>query len=169
MFADIVSNSPMAMTSKQRRRLSFALALVLAGAAAAVLVIFALQDNVLFFYSPSDLAAHPPAAGRTVRIGGLVQQGSVRHGSGLETDFAVTDGKHTVSVRYSGVLPDLFREGQGVVALGATQQGGTFVATEILAKHDERYMPREVVDALKRAGRWREGQTTPAPAPSTNP
>ena len=152
------------MSPKQKRRLSFALAMLLAGGVAAVLVVFALQDNVLFFYSPSDLAAHPPAAGRTIRIGGLVEQGSVKH-NGLEVDFTVTDGKHTVPVRYSGVLPDLFREGQGVVALGATDTGGRFVASEILAKHDERYMPREVVDALKRSGRWQEGETTPSPAP----
>jgi len=156
----------MAMSPKKKRRLYFALALVLAGGVAAVLVIFALQDNVLFFYSPSDLAAHPPTAGRAIRIGGLVQQGSVKRGAGLEVDFVVTDGKHTVPVRYSGVLPDLFREGQGVVALGAPAPDGAFVASEILAKHDERYMPREVVDALKRSGRWQEGETHPAPAPA---
>ena len=155
----------MPMSAKKRRRLYLALALVLAGAPAAVLVVFALQDNVLFFYSPSDLAAHPVVAGRAIRIGGLVQQGSVKRGSGLEVDFVVTDGKHDVPVRYSGVLPDLFREGHGVVALGAPAPGGVFVATEILAKHDERYMPREVVDALKRSGRWQEGGAQPAPAP----
>ena len=157
------------MTPKQKRRLSFAIALVLAGAVAAVLVIYALQDNVLFFYSPSDLASHPVAAGRNIRIGGLVREHSVKH-TGLETDFVVTDGKADVPVRYSGVLPDLFREGQGVVAMGARGADGVFVASEILAKHDERYMPREVVDALKRSGRWGEGETRPAPPmPQTNP
>jgi cytochrome c-type biogenesis protein CcmE len=155
----------MAMSAKQKRRLGFAATIVLAGALAASLVIVALEDNVLFFYSPSDIAANPPEAGRTIRIGGLVAPGSVRRGGGLEIAFGVTDGKHTVPVRYSGVLPDLFREGQGVVALGATAPGGVFMATEILAKHDERYMPREVVDALKRSGRWREGEAAPAPAP----
>lgn len=152
------------MTPKKRRRLYFALSMLLAGAVAAVLVVFALQDNVLFFYSPSDIAARPPQMGRTIRIGGLVQPGSVKRGAGLEVSFAVTDGKNSVPVRYSGVLPDLFREGQGVVALGSTAQGGVFMATEVLAKHDERYMPREVVDALKRAGRWREGEAVPAPS-----
>lgn len=152
----------MAMSLKQKRRLSFAFALVLAGAAAAVLVIYALQDNVLFFYSPSDLAARPVAVGRNIRIGGLVREGSVKR-AGLEVDFVVTDGKADVPVRYSGVLPDLFREGQGVVAMGARGSDGVFVASEILAKHDERYMPREVVDALKRAGRWQEGGARPAP------
>jgi cytochrome c-type biogenesis protein CcmE len=152
------------MTTKQKRRLSFALAMLFAGAVAAALVVVALQDNVLFFYSPSDIAARPPEAGRTIRVGGLVEPGSIKRGAGLEIAFGVTDGKHTVPVRYAGVLPDLFREGQGVVALGSVGQGGVFTATEILAKHDERYMPREVVDALKRSGRWREGETAATPA-----
>jgi len=155
----------MAMSPKKKRRLYFALALVVAGGVAAALVVVALQDNVLFFYSPSDVAAHPPDAGRAIRVGGLVETGSVKRGAGLEVDFIVTDGAHRLPVRYSGVLPDLFREGQGVVALGARAPDGVFMATEILAKHDERYMPREVVDALKRAGRWREGAAPPAPAP----
>jgi cytochrome c-type biogenesis protein CcmE len=152
------------MTEKKKRRLYFALAMLIAGGIAAVLVIIALQDNVLFFYSPSDIAARPPEAGRTIRIGGLVQPGSVKRGTGLDVAFGVTDGRYTIPVRYSGVLPDLFREGQGVVALGMRDAAGVFMASEILAKHDERYMPREVVDALKRSGRWREGETQPAPS-----
>lgn len=146
------------MSPKKQRRMTFALILLLAGAGCAALIIFALQDNVLFFYSPSDLASHPVLLGRSFHIGGLVQKGSVERGAGLEVRFAVTDGANSVPVVYRGELPDLFREGQGVVAVGARGADGVFVATQVLAKHDERYMPREVVDALKRAGRWKEGE-----------
>jgi len=146
------------MTAKQRRRLAFAATLLAAGAIAAVLVVFALKDNVLYFYSPSDVFAKHVQAGVNFRIGGLVVAHSVDRGPGADVRFAVTDGKATVPVRYHGVLPALFREGQGVVALGALDGSGTFAASEVLAKHDERYMPPEVVDALKRSGRWKEGQ-----------
>ncbi|HEY0107614.1 MAG TPA: cytochrome c maturation protein CcmE [Rhizomicrobium sp.] len=146
------------MNPKQRRRLAFAIALLGAGAVAAVLVVIALKDNVLYFYSPSDVFAKHVQAGVNFRIGGLVAAHSVSHGPGADVRFVVTDGKASVKVDYSGVLPALFREGQGVVALGALSSGGTFAASEVLAKHDERYMPPEVVDALKRAGRWKEGQ-----------
>ena len=150
------------MSPKKQRRLAFAIALLLAGACGAALVVVALRDNVLFFYSPTDLAERPVPPGQTFRIGGLVATGSLAHGQGTEVSFTVTDGKTSVPVRYSGVLPDLFREGQGVVAMGSREADGTFTAREVLAKHDEKYMPPEVVDALKRAGRWEEG-TTPAP------
>jgi cytochrome c-type biogenesis protein CcmE len=146
------------MTPKQRRRLTFAATLVVAGAVAAVMVVFALRDNVLYFYSPTDVAAKHVAAGVNFRIGGLVVVHSVSHGPGADVKFAVTDGRATIPVRYHGVLPALFREGQGVVALGAIDGTGTFAASEVLAKHDERYMPPEVVAALKRSGRWKEGQ-----------
>jgi cytochrome c-type biogenesis protein CcmE len=146
------------MTAKQRRRIAFAAALVLASAGAAALVLFALKDNVLYFYSPSDVQMKHVAAGIAFRIGGLVEQHSVHHGAGADVSFKVTDGKSAIPVTYRGVLPALFREGQGVVALGALNDAGTFSATEVLAKHDERYMPPEVVDALKRSGRWKEGQ-----------
>jgi cytochrome c-type biogenesis protein CcmE len=135
------------MTPKKRRRLAFAVAIVLAGAGGAALVVTALKDNVLYFYSPSDVHTKHIAAGVAFRIGGLVEKGSVAH------------GRASVPVEFNGVLPDLFREGQGVVALGAMNDGGTFAASEVLAKHDERYMPPEVVDALKRSGRWKEGGT----------
>lgn len=144
------------MSPKKQRRLAFAVAVLLGGAGCAALIVFALQDNVLFFYSPSDLKNQPVPVGRSFHIGGLVQKGSVERGRGLEIRFAVTDGANSVRVIYRGVLPDLFREGQGVVAVGARGPDGVFVATQVLAKHDERYMPREVVDALKRAGRWKE-------------
>jgi len=136
----------------------FAAAVVLAGAGGAALVLTALKDNVLYFYSPSDLHTKHVAAGVAFRIGGLVERGSVRRGPGAEVHFLVTDGRTAVPVAYAGVLPDLFREGQGVVASGALDGSGTFTASEILAKHDERYMPPDVVDALKRAGRWKEGE-----------
>src|SRR6185312_13795722 len=112
--------------------------------------------------SPSDIAAHPEKVpeGRAFRIGGLVQQGSVKRDRGLEVHFVVTDGKNAVPVNYSGVLPDLFREGQGVVALGTRSNNGVFTASEVLAKHDEKYMPPGLVDALKRSGHWQEGQGT---------
>jgi cytochrome c-type biogenesis protein CcmE len=147
------------MNIRKQRRLWFAAAVVLAGAGGAALVVTALKDNVLYFYSPSDLASRHVPAGVAFRIGGLVQRGSVKHGPGATIHFLVTDGRKTVPVEYTGMLPDLFREGQGVVAAGALDGGGTFTANEVLAKHDERYMPPEVVDALKRAGRWKEGGT----------
>jgi cytochrome c-type biogenesis protein CcmE len=132
--------------------------LLLASAGAAALVLSALKDNVLYFYGPSDVLTKHVAAGVAFRIGGLVAAHSVQHGAGADVRFTVSDGRAAVPVTYHGVLPALFREGQGVVALGALDQAGTFTATEVLAKHDERYMPPEVVDALKRSGRWKEGR-----------
>ena len=149
------------MTEKKRRRLYFAIALVVAGIGGAVLVVAALKDNVLYFYSPSDISAKHVPPHVAFRIGGLVEKGSLKRGPGADVRFVVTDGKARVTVRYSGALPDLFREGQGVVALGALEDGGTFTASQVLAKHDERYMPPEVVDALKRSGRWKEGAAAP--------
>ena len=145
------------MNPRKRRRLWFAAALVVASAGGAALVLTALKDNVLYFYSPSDVAQKHIATGVAFRIGGLVAKGSVQKGPGAAVRFVVTDGRTGLPVTYTGVLPDLFREGQGVVAAGSLESAGDFAATEILAKHDERYMPPEVVDALKRAGRWKEG------------
>ena len=145
------------MSPKKQRRIAFAVALVVAGAGAAALIVGALKDNVLYFYSPSDVAAKHVQPGVAFRIGGLVEKASVKHGAGADVQFIVTDGKGAVPVDYNGVLPALFREGQGVVALGALNNAGTFAATEVLAKHDEKYMPPEVVQALKRSGRWQEG------------
>ena len=145
------------MTRKQRR-LSFLLVglAVLGGATA--LTLSALEDTVTFFYSPTELATKELPQGRTVRIGGIVEQGSWVRGSG-EAKFRVTDMAKAVDVVYRGQLPDLFREGQGVVCEGMLGADGVFRATEVLAKHDENYMPREVVDALKKSGRWQEGET----------
>jgi cytochrome c-type biogenesis protein CcmE len=145
------------MNVRKRRRLYFVLALLVGGAGAAGLGIAALQDNVLYFYSPSDVYAKHVAPGVAFRIGGLVQEKSVKKGPGATVRFEVTDGKAAVPVTFTGDLPALFREGQGVVAIGALAPGGTFEATQVLAKHDEKYMPPEVVDALKRSGRWQEG------------
>ncbi|MDB5739575.1 MAG: ccmE [Alphaproteobacteria bacterium] len=144
------------MNAKQKRRLAFAAALVVAGAGAAWLVVGALKDNVLYFRSPTDVASRTVGDGIAFRLGGLVEQGSVKRGPGALVRFQVTDKKSSVPVSFNGVLPALFREGQGVVALGAVE-GGTFQATEVLAKHDEKYMPPEVVESLKRSGRWKEG------------
>jgi cytochrome c-type biogenesis protein CcmE len=144
------------MTPKKRRRLIFAAALVAAGGVLAGAIVYELGQNTEYFRSPSDIAANRVEPGIAFHLGGLVEQKSVRHGSGADVSFAVTDGKQTVPVEYNGVLPALFREGQGVVVLGALNGTGTFVASEVLAKHDEKYMPPEVVDALKRSGRWQE-------------
>jgi cytochrome c-type biogenesis protein CcmE len=146
------------MTRKQRR-------LVLIGASlgvlavAAALVLSALRDSIVFFNSPTDVAEKHISPGTRMRIGGLVKPGSVERGDNLLVLFAVTDGKTDIRVRYNGIVPDLFREGQGVVAEGKLESDRTLAADTVLAKHDERYMPREVVDALKKSGRWQEGQT----------
>jgi cytochrome c-type biogenesis protein CcmE len=135
---------------KQRRIQVIALAAVaLLGATG--LVGYAMRDGINFFRSPSQVMSEPPSAGETFRIGGLVVEGSILRGAGTEVSFSVTDTNATVPVRYNGILPDLFAEGQGMVALGK-MEGDTFVATEVLAKHDETYMPQEVVDALKEQG-----------------
>lgn len=142
------------------RRRTLRLWMVVGGLAslglAAGLALSAMRDNLVFFYSPSDLAAKPPPLGRRVRIGGLVESGSVhRIGDGTTVSFAVTDTKTELPVRYTGVLPDLFREGQGVVAQGELGKDGIFVANEVLARHDEKYMPPEVAKALKEQGHWK--------------
>jgi cytochrome c-type biogenesis protein CcmE len=139
------------MTRKRRRLYALLLALLGLGTATA-LTLTAFQDNIVFFYSPSDLAAKPPGD-RTVRIGGLVEPGSVaKAGDSQQVLFRVTDNAQSLQVRYAGALPDLFREGQGIVAEGRLGSDGVFVAREVLAKHDENYMPPEVADALKRSG-----------------
>lgn len=145
------------MTRKRRRLIAVSVGLCLLAAATA-LVLAAFNDNLVFFYSPSDIAAKAIGPDRRIRIGGLVEQHSLeRKAGGTGVGFRVTDGKTTIAVVYGGVLPDLFREGQGVVAEGRLRRDGVFAASSVLAKHDEKYMPPEVADALKRAGRWQEG------------
>jgi cytochrome c-type biogenesis protein CcmE len=142
------------MTRRQRR-------LTLIGSALAVLalsaglVLFALEDSIVFFNSPTDLVEKHSKPGQRMRIGGLVKEGSVSRGDNLAVRFEVTDGTSTVTVAYQGLLPDLFREGQGVVAEGALDTKGTFRADSVLAKHDETYMPKEVAEALKKQGHWK--------------
>jgi cytochrome c-type biogenesis protein CcmE len=146
------------MTKKKKRLALIASSLTLVGIAVA-LVLFALRDNIVFFYAPSEVEAKALSAGTHMRVGGLVKQGSLAR-DGARIHFIVTDGKSELGVSYSGALPDLFREGQGVVAEGTLGHEG-LAASSILAKHDERYMPREVVDALKKSGVWQEGQGMP--------
>jgi cytochrome c-type biogenesis protein CcmE len=148
------TRSPAAL--RKRRRLYAVSAGLVMLAVATALVLAALGDSVVFFYSPSDVKVKQVKAEQRIRLGGLVAEGSVKKASdGLTTRFVVTDLNETVPVAFKGVLPDLFREGQGVVAEGAFRPDGLFVATEVLAKHDENYMPPEVAEALKRSGQWK--------------
>jgi len=156
------------MRSRKRQRLWLvSLAVLLLGGAAA-LMLTAFEDNIVFFHSPSDLQAGKAETGRLVRIGGLVEEGSIERLAGTaRVNFKLTDGAAVASVSYEGILPDLFREGQGVVANGRLQQNGVFEAVEILAKHDENYMPPEVADALKKAGKWKHDGGGDAPETGT--
>ena len=142
------------MTRKQRRLIFIAGALTALGCALG-LVLFAMRDNIVFFYSPTELTAKTLPPGTRVRIGGLVKEGTVARGAGRQVAFEITDrGPKDIAVTYDGILPDLFREGQGVVAEGALGANGVVKADNVLAKHDEKYMPREVADALKKQGVW---------------
>ena len=146
------------MTRKQQR-----LTLILSGLAvlglAAGLVLYALRDTIVFFYTPSEIADKHIGSGQRIRLGGLVANGSLVHGKGTTVSFIVTDKIKDSPETYACQLTDLFREGQGVVAEGKLDAGGTLVADTVLAKHDERYMPKEVADALKAKGVWQEGGT----------
>jgi cytochrome c-type biogenesis protein CcmE len=145
------------MTRKQRRLTAIGSAgLVLAVAAA--LVLFALRDQIVFFYSPTELTEKALQPGTRVRLGGLVTEGSVERFDDGSVRFSITDTARTVLVDFRGVLPDLFREGQGIVAEGTLEADGSVAAETVLAKHDENYMPREVVDALKAQGVWQEDE-----------
>ena len=142
--------------TRKKRRLILIGGGMLALCAAAALVLVAFEENILFFYSPRDLAENHVPPGRAFRLGGLVEADSVvREAGGLTVAFEITDLSHSVPVAYTGILPDLFREGQGVVVLGKLGADGVFHADEVLAKHDETYMPPEVADALKKSGQWR--------------
>jgi cytochrome c-type biogenesis protein CcmE len=145
------------MTRRQRRLTmiggAFAVLAIAAG-----LVLNALSSSIVFFSTPQMVAEKHVAPGKRFRLGGMVEQGSLVRGDNLAVSFKVSDGGATLPVTYKGILPDLFREGQGVVAEGALDPGGVFVADTVLAKHDENYMPKEVADALKKQGRWQEGE-----------
>jgi len=154
------------MTRKRRRLIVVLLGLGMLGVASA-LMLSAFSDNLVFFMSPTDLATKGSPEGRRLRLGGLVEQGSVERSDGGHTIlFKVTDLSRDVAVRYTGVLPDLFREGQGVVVEGKLGPDRVFLADTVLAKHDERYMPPEVADALKKAGHW-QGEHPPAGSAAT--
>jgi len=156
--------------SRKQRRLSLIGAAFAVLAVAVALVLFALKDSIVFFNSPTELVEKQIKPGQRVRIGGLVKEGSVARGNNLAVRFEVTDGKSTVGVAYRGLLPDLFREGQGVVAEGALDAEGIFEADSVLAKHDESYMPKEVADALKKQGHWmQDHQTRLGSAPQGRP
>ena len=142
---------------RKTQRLYFILLGGLAVATGIALVLTAFEDSIVFFYSPSDLSQQTINPGQRIRIGGLVEAGSVIK-DGDTVTFKVTDTAETLSISYRGILPDLFREGQGIVAEGALLASGVFQASDVLAKHDENYMPPEVADALKAAGEWRPSQ-----------
>jgi len=141
---------------KKKRRIQVIGVAVLALILSTAMIGYAMRDGINYFRSPSQVMAEPPQSSEVFRIGGLVEDGSLRRGEGTQVRFRVTDGGASVPVEYIGVLPDLFEEGQGMVGLGSFD-GQTFRATEILAKHDEEYMPKEVVDALKEQGVYEDG------------
>ena len=145
------------MTRKQTRLTIILVSLALV-AAAAGLILYAIRDTIVFFFTPSEIAEKHIAPGTRIRLGGLVEQGSLLKSGGTEVSFTVTDGAGEMKVRYNGQLPDLFREGQGVVAEGAQGDDGVFVADTVLAKHDENYRPKDVADKLKEKGVWKEGE-----------
>jgi cytochrome c-type biogenesis protein CcmE len=132
---------------------------------AAALVLSALKDSIVFFNSPTDVLEKHVMPGTRIRLGGLVVSGSLVRNANLAVQFQITDGTRTVPVAYQGLLPDLFREGQGVVTEGALDQGGVFRADTVLAKHDENYMPKEVADSLKKQGHWKDDYEKKAAAP----
>lgn len=142
----------MKMSSAQRRRLAVAILIIVGVGTAVALTLTAFRQNLMFYYTPSEVVAGKAPANRAFRVGGLVVEGSVsRSNNGLTVHFALTDTDHTVKVRYTGILPDLFREGQGIVAQGTLNAAGVLVADRVLAKHDENYMPPAVHDALQAA------------------
>ncbi len=151
----------MALTKKKKRGVLVGSGLAVLGVAAG-LVLYALSDTITFFYTPSDVVEKNVEPGTRMRLGGLVADGSVIRGQGKEVGFTVTDTSKDIKVSYVGILPDLFREGQGVIAEGILEPGGSFKADTVLAKHDENYMPREVADALKAKGVWKDGAAMPS-------
>ena len=142
----------------KRQRMALVLLGMLALAGATALELTAFEDNLVFFYSPSDVAAEPPPPERSVRVGGLVIEGSVETLEDGAVRFVISDTANELPVVFAGILPDLFREGQGIVAEGRLGEGGVFRAEEVLAKHDENYMPPEVAEALKKSGEWKRNE-----------
>ncbi|SDI52318.1 cytochrome c-type biogenesis protein CcmE [Pseudomonas flavescens] len=141
------------MNAVRKKRLFIVLAIIAGVAIAVALALSALQQNINLFYTPTQIAKGEAPVDTRIRAGGLVEKGSVKRSSdSLQTDFVVTDGVARVTIRYHGILPDLFREGQGIVAMGTVDDGGLLLADEVLAKHDENYMPPEVKQALEQSG-----------------
>jgi cytochrome c-type biogenesis protein CcmE len=155
------------MTRKGRRAVLISIGVGVAGLAAA-LVLIAMRDNVVFFYTPAEVHAKSVKPGTRLRLGGLVKKGSVRKGQAKAITFIVTDTKREIEVSYTGLLPDLFREGQGVVTEGILQAANSFKADSVLAKHDENYMPRDLADSLKKQGyvKHAAGDKSPAAKPA---
>ncbi len=155
--------------NRKQKRLSIIAAGAIFLAGAAGLVMSALSDQIVFFSSPTDIHTKAISPNTRIRLGGLVEEGTVKRGGGAEVSFAVTDTNDSVNVTYTGILPDLFREGQGVVAEGVFDPSANiFKADTILAKHDENYMPKEVADALKAQGVWKEGEEAMGKTEATN-
>ncbi|MBN9061297.1 MAG: cytochrome c biogenesis protein CcmE [Rhizobiales bacterium 65-9] len=150
--------------SRRQRRLALIGSALAVLAAAAALVLTALRDSIVFFHPPTEIVEKAIAPGSRLRVGGLVKEGSLVRGEGRSVRFVVTDTKTDLPVSYAGILPDLFREGQGVVAEGVLQADHSFRADSVLAKHDEKYMPREVADALKKQGLWQHNGADAAPS-----
>jgi cytochrome c-type biogenesis protein CcmE len=147
------------MTRKQKRFAIIGVGMSFIGGAA-MLVLFALSSEITYFHSPSDVIEKAVKPGTRIRLGGLVETGSIIRGQGTQVSFTITDNAETVTVNFDGILPDLFREGQGVITEGSfNDMGSPFVADSVLAKHDENYMPKEVADTLKERGVWKEGET----------
>jgi cytochrome c-type biogenesis protein CcmE len=139
----------------KHQRLIFVTVSIVCLCIATLFVMRAFRENLVFFYSPSDWIVRPELSNKEVRIGGLVEKNSIKHSDSDHVNFVITDGKASVKITYQGLLPSLFREGQGVIAQGKASKDGDFNARTILAKHDENYMPKEVIDALKKSGQWR--------------
>ncbi len=149
------------INQKHKKRLAIVLLMVVGIGITVTLAVIAFNENMLYFFSPTQVIAGEAPMDRVIRVGGMVTKGSVERASdSLHVKFSVTDYAHTIPVEYIGILPDLFREGQGIVAIGQMQEGNTFLADEVLAKHDENYMPPEVADALKKAEETSTTSTT---------
>jgi cytochrome c-type biogenesis protein CcmE len=149
------------INQKHKKRLAIVLLMVVGIGITVTLAVIAFNENMLYFFSPTQVMAGEAPMDRVIRVGGMVTKGSVERASNsLQVKFSITDYAHTIPVEYIGILPDLFREGQGIVAIGQMQEGNTFLADEVLAKHDENYMPPEVADALKKAEETSTTSTT---------
>ena len=142
---------------KRRRRILILLLGVVAFSISLGLVLIATRDSLIYFYSPTEILEKNNIDNRLIRIGGLVKEGSMKKQENMFISFLVEDGSNEIMVKYQGILPDLFREGQGVICEGTISRNNIFLADKILAKHDENYMPPEVVEALKDSGKWKEG------------